>query len=356
MKVVVWGTGRTWFQYKHFLKNNIEIVAFVETAPMRGCFLGKKVIMPEELTSVEYDYIVIFSVYQDAIFEKMRQCNISENRAITFNQYGEYSSFVRDPFHRKLKNMRSRRENAKILITGLSYHNEGIDETKFDDPVVNMAMGSQDLFYDYEVAKYVMRTQNGGGISYCIIGMSYYSMEYDYSKSCNAQWIIRYYPEIADAHNMMDSAFFPAYAEKEIRRLSQYEYLSGIFETGRQDYEFSEEEGKRIAQTDFNKCYPLTIFENKCILNEYLTFLEDNHIKPIIVIMPAHYYYTHHVPPERKTLFYKSLNEVLISHRVQVLDYFDTYECPDAHYYHVSHFNEIGASVFTEKLIQDIRW
>ena len=59
--------------------------------------------------------------------------------------------------------MRSRRENAKILITGLSYHNEGIDETKFDDPVVNMAMGSQDLFYDYEVAKYVMRTQNGGG-------------------------------------------------------------------------------------------------------------------------------------------------------------------------------------------------
>lgn len=182
-------------------------------------------------------------------------------------------------------------------------------------------------------------------------------MEYDYSKSRNAQWIIRYYPEIVNSHNMMDSAFFPAYAEKEIRRLSRYDYLSDIFETDRHDYELSEEEGKRIAQTDFNKCYPLTIFENKCILSEYLAFLEDNNIKPIIVIMPAHYYYTRHVPEEKRTLFYKSLNEVLIRHnKVQVLDYFDTYECPDVHYYHVSHFNEKGASVFTKKLIQDIRW
>lgn len=167
MKVVIWGTGGTWAQYKYFLKHNIEIAAFVETAPMNDCFEGKRVIAPEELVSVEYDYIVIFSVYQDAILEKIRQCNINEGRVITFNQYGEYSSFVRDPFHKKLEKMRSLRGNAKILVTGLSYHNEGIDGTKFEYPVVNMAMGSQDLFYDYEVAKYVMHSRGGYKILYC---------------------------------------------------------------------------------------------------------------------------------------------------------------------------------------------
>lgn len=357
MKVVIWGTGGTWLQYKYFLKDGIEIVAYVETTPVNDCFEGKIVIAPEELASMQYDYIVIFSIYQDAIFEKIRQCNIDENRIISFSQYGEYSSFARDPFHKKLKNMCSLRESAQILVTGLSYHNEGIDETIFECPIINMAMGSQDLFYDYEVAKYVIQAQNTlRGIKYCIVGMSYYSMEYDYSKSRNAQWIIRYYPEILNAHNMMDSVFFSIYAEKEIKRLSQYGYLSDVFEVNRFNYKLSEEEGKRTAQTDFNKCYPLTLFENKCILNEYLTFLEDNHIKPIIVIMPAHYYYTRYVPQEKRALFHKSLEEVLIKHKVQVLDYFDSYQCPDTHYYHVSHFNETGASAFTKKLIQDIRW
>lgn len=193
-----------------------------------------------------------------------------------------------------------------------------------------------------------------GSIKYCLIGMSYYSMEYDYSKSHNAQWIIRYYPEIQNAHNMMDSSFFSTYAQKEIKRLSQYGYLSDVFKIGMFNCELSEEEGKRIAQTDFNKYYPLTIFENKCILNEYLTFLEDNHIKSIIVIMPAHCYYIRYVPREKRTLFYEAVNEVLNKYKVQVLDFFDSYKCPDTHYYHVSHFNKLGASVFTEKLIQDI--
>ncbi len=37
-------------------------------------------------------------------------------------------------------------------------------------------------------------------------------------------------------------------------------------------------------------------------------------------------------------------------------DGWKSYECLDTHYCHISHFNEAGASMLTEKLIQDIRW
>lgn len=182
-------------------------------------------------------------------------------------------------------------------------------------------------------------------------------MEYDYSKSRGAHGIIRYYPEISDPHNMMNSAFYPSYAEKEIRRLTQQcDGLSPVFDMKRPACKISEEEGKRAAQIDFNKQYPLTLFENQCILNSYLTFLEANDIKPIIVIMPAHSYYTRYVPGEKRALFYHALNEVLTMHDVQVLDYLDNFDCPDTCYYHVSHFNETGAEEFTKQLIRDIEW
>lgn len=181
-------------------------------------------------------------------------------------------------------------------------------------------------------------------------------MEYDFSKSRDAYRIIRYYPEILNAHNMMDSRFFPAYAKKETERMLKCEHLSYVFEVKTLNYMLNDEEGKRVAQKDFNKHYPLTIYENKLILDEYLSFLEANHIKPIMVIMPVHSLYKKYVPQEKRNMFYKVLNEILLRHNVQVLDYFDSYQCPDSHYSDVSHLNQTGAEAFTEKLIRDIEW
>lgn len=183
-------------------------------------------------------------------------------------------------------------------------------------------------------------------------------MEYDYSKSSGAGGIIRYYPEILDSHNMMDSEFFQIYVEREMKRIAQYSYLASVYDIKRRPKcKISEEEGRKTAEIDFNKHYPLTIFENQCILNNYLTFLESHNIKPIIVIMPAHPYYTKYIPQEKRELFHRSLNEVLAMHNnVQILDYLDSYECPETHYYHVSHFNETGAIEFTKRLICDINW
>ena len=221
-----------------------------------------------------------------------------------------------------------------------------------------MAMSAQDLFYDYKVAKYVIEEKRlGGGVKYCIVGLAYFSMEYDYSKSCAADQIIRYYPEISDSHNMMDSEFFPIFAEREIKRITQqYSYLASVFEMRGSACKLIDEEGRKQAEMDFNKHYPVTIFENQCILNNYLSFLENHKIKPIIVIMPAHSCYTKYIPLEKKELFHRVLDEVLSMHNVQVLNYLDSYECPETHYYHVSHFNETGASEFTKRLIHDIEW
>ena len=102
-KVVIWGTGKTYVNYKITLRNDLEIVAFVETKPKEPFFEGKPVVSPEELLTIKYDDIIVFSIYHDAIFDKMRECNI-KGEVILSNQYEQYVEYARlMAFHKKLK-------------------------------------------------------------------------------------------------------------------------------------------------------------------------------------------------------------------------------------------------------------
>lgn len=174
-KVVIWGTGATYANYKYILKDDLEIVAFVETKPKETFFEGKPVVSPEKLPAMEYDSIIIFSIYHDAIFDKIQECNI-KGEVILSNQYDQYEEYLRftgDSFHKKLEKLNELKQ-VEGFITGLSYHDQGISVNQFDCPVINMAMGSQDLFYDYEVAKYIIEEQGlrgGGKILHCWDGV-----------------------------------------------------------------------------------------------------------------------------------------------------------------------------------------
>lgn len=180
-RVVIWGTGTTYANYKFILKDDLEIVAFVETEPKETFFEGKPVLSPDELSTVEYDDIIVFSIYHDAIFDKVREYRI-KGEVILSDQYDQYEEYVRlsgeNPFHKKLNKLDGVK-NAEVLITGLSYHDEGISVDQFARPVINMAMGSQDLFYDYEMAKYVIEEKKiggGGKILHCWNGLFQYGI------------------------------------------------------------------------------------------------------------------------------------------------------------------------------------
>lgn len=68
----------------------------------------------------------------------------------------------------------------KIFATGISHAKNGIDVYQFDMPTLNLAVSSQDLYYDYLFAKKLLEIENVS-FKYAIIGLCPFSLHYDES-------------------------------------------------------------------------------------------------------------------------------------------------------------------------------
>ena len=65
---------------------------------------------------------------------------------------------------RALRYYKEHSTEYEIFATGLSYVRDAIDVTKFKKKTFNFGIGSQELYYDYKIAKFVLEVC-GGGIS-----------------------------------------------------------------------------------------------------------------------------------------------------------------------------------------------
>ena len=89
---------------------------------------------------------------------------------------------------------------CEIFITGLSYAQRGIDETLLNKKSVKLSSTSQDLYYDYVIAKDILSVSHN--FKYCILGMAYYSFDCDLSQQSEAWRIGKvYYPLYHDCHH-----------------------------------------------------------------------------------------------------------------------------------------------------------
>lgn len=360
VNIIIWGIGETFKRNMSLLKKNIKIIAFIESFPSTDFFLDKKVISPDEHINYIYDYIVVFSLYESEIKKKAEEVAIPKEKILIFSQeeFYEYSEYFRNPFHKKLEKFNQCNKKIELLCTGISYHNNGIDTDCLPVPSFNMALRAQDLFYDYEFLRYLVDNRKEKlNLKYVIIGLSYYSFEYDFSKSVNNKEIIRYYPEIKKAHNLMEDEYFGDFVKKEKERLKKLSWYEFIMDIRKPEYKITDEEGKRNATQDFNKNYPITVYENKNILNNMILYLKQHNIKIKILIMPTTKVYAKYCSKQTKEKFYKQLNEIVTNNKdIQIIDCFDSYECDNEDYYHVTHFNNEGAHRFTEYLSEIIEW
>ncbi len=247
----------------------------------------------------------------------------------------------------------------EIFISGISYHNDGIDETVFlkktGKETVNFAIRGQDLFYDHQIARLLDREKRLQNATHYIIGLCYYSFDHDLSKTKNGWEIMRYYPYIREQHNLASAGSFEAFVFKVKEYMDNNKIYHRLFD--KQNLcSVNDVEGEKTAKSDFKKNNPVTVWENKEILKQFLKFLKEREIKPIVVIMPAVEGYVKACPQAVKNRFYASLTECTEGMDIQILDYFGKYYADVSDYYHVTHFNAKGAERFTEKLIQDIIW
>ena len=111
-------------------------------------------------------------------------------------------------------------------------------------------------------------------------------------------------------------------------------------------------EAKRNSSMDYKD----TRYENEKILDNYIHFLKENNIKPIIVICPTSSYYRKYFNNNKKTTFYNILNRINEKYNVQVIDYFQSCLFQDDDFWDYSHLNGKGAEKFTKILNEEIEW
>lgn len=353
--------------------NRASIIAYIEDDEMKigEMHNGKQIFSIDDAINLEYDYIVITSFGYKKITSKLlgRGVNVNKILPYYFNADKDLELQVFNNLYRKFEQTVINKD-IEVISTGISYTQCAIKEQSLSRNAFNFALGNEDLYYNYKVFEHILNNYErlNQTLKYVIIGLSYYSFQYDLSKSSICKRVGRYYDVLGDMHNFNPIHYYVldnyndenVYVQMKIEDEIYSKIKKNILKVhvGREEeiFKLSDFAGKVSAEEDAHKDYPETVVENKKIFDDYLKLIKSKNIKPIIIVAPSSQYYCKHFPKTMKEDFYSIINEFKDKYYFQFLDYFDCNLFDDKDFWHVSHLNENGGQKFTEILEKNIVW
>ena len=223
---------------------------------------------------------------------------------------------------------------GSTLITGSSHALYGIQENCWNN-AFNCSMHSQDIFYNFQCAKRVLNAAEPGRFVRCIIIMGYYvpSQDLSLNKRNREIWISKvYYPIFRDAHHwenpshmdLWDGIEISAPAESSvtpefiksvceqaaIHKLLKYgTYFSELNPRGnyfglKDPWEQVPQKirlalGKERAEGhNLFIRYKNSFLENKSLFKDFIRFLHDRGVQPIVAVTPFTPEYNHFLQAE----------------------------------------------------------
>jgi hypothetical protein len=332
----------------------------------------------ENLHKYSFDNIVILTDPHEKVQQKLSN-QFGEDKIINFHGSAKvYMSNYDSLYHKKnywfsllYSNLEKamKDQSVETIVTGSSHALHGIDVNLMRTETVKLCIRSQDLYYDYLLAKKAIGSNSN--IKQCIIGLSYFSIGYDLSLSTKSTHLVDqvYYPVLKDSHHYSLSKTY--IKPKGIENINEYyiapspfddedlmtEYLSSY--NYNKNPEFNEtwnkpcEDfpiewlGRKRARLHNKSIYPKTISENKKILESYINLLLQKGIKPIIVVFPTTEYYYSYISKSIKSIMYQTLEELKLKFNFTFYDYaasplFDLHDFADC-----DHLNKKGAAKMT---------
>ena len=277
--------------------------------------------LKECISKLQFDYLLFLSDQRSA-------CSSLKNQ---FRNYGLPKEKVIDvicvnsDLHFRMKRaMQYYKEHSaefEMFATGLCYAEIGLDVNQFKRKLFNFGRGSQDLYYDYQMAKFV--TAQGGRGKYALINLAPYSFHYDLSKSYYAsRYIFQYFLAFNDLNNYWVSV-------EDYQKFFSKKYLNNQLDFSDFDLNNMYFDNKRFTcgqtihsrlnartRTDVwkNREFFKTRTENIKILDDYLTLCEKNNITPIMFIAPATECYKKYFNKKMLNEFYYLVNQALKKH------------------------------------------
>lgn len=353
INVILFGTGKASLIVKSSLKSETNILCYCDNNKNKWNEIHEEkiVISPEEITNFDYDYVIIASQFNATIYNQLISLGINKKKIFQFYVYLDYCS---DIITNKIKNFISEK-NCEVVATGLSYMDYALAASDSITNLFNFANASQDLFYDYSIIKFIYDNYNEKfrNIKCVLIGISYYSFQYDMSLSAMKDKVPFYYKAIGLSHNFHEVNKISEMIEinnkiaKKLLKLNEKNYPNiNWYNDVEQRMHINEAEGKKQAELDCSKNYPKTVGENFRILSKYLSMLNDNDIQPIILICPTSEYYYKNFSEKMIKEFNDNINKLKKKHHFEVVDLFKVKGFFDDDFYDVSHLNYIGSKKF----------
>ena len=376
--ILVYGINNMYFIITELLDvDKVEILAFIDDSNENvGKTINGKLIVDINTLNYNYDYVLLTAGNYETLNRSILKGILDSNKIIDFYRY--YITYFDYNFYKKYFDFIESSKKFEGTITGLSYQEVGIIPQYLDNKFYNFAVSSQDIFYDYEIMKYMLTFKKmKENVKYAIIGLSYYSFQYDMSRSSRkirtncygtifhnmhnydcAEESTLFYKKFIDSIKYIFCESFTRKIYSLIKEPTE-KYLEGIFNTKFDSKKLkydSTRELKQSVEMDFNKDYPVTVIENIEILKKYLQLLKENDIKPILVVCPQNKFYCKYSSEKMKNDFLNIINKLKNVYSFQFIDYFSSDEFKDSDFYDISHLNYKGAEKFTKILDKIIEW
>ncbi|MCM1156658.1 MAG: hypothetical protein NC314_07935 [Roseburia sp.] len=347
---------------------------------------------PEELEQsmlLQYDAVVVAirdAKYAGYLYELI-VCILNDDDSRVINFYAIYRAMVPDMIaDRVMKN--PLRQSYEGMILGISHANYGIIPRCLKVPFCNLAVPSQDLYYNLKTFAYCMSHYRSkiSGLKYMVLDLFDYTyFNYDVSLSKTAVSYYYYYGGYTlDAHNFAKNKNFD-YSFEHMQILQQEKKLEGIsrekmalwetiFDNVHEKTNYREFdnpvnlfERARIVKTKdleeyqvytsiVRNTYQETIQENiECFYKLLDLIYELNPDMKVFVVLLPRYVKAEEKAVEAyagwKKIFYEIIEESGKHYPFQFMD-FKEHEISRerACYYDVSHLNYYGAMKFTRML------
>lgn len=199
----------------------------------------------------------------------------------------------------------------------------------------------------------------GGGHSrfhYALIGLASFSFNYDTSKATNLSFLMLHYLiSFGDVHNF----HMPAEDYKKLLR-PQYFSMRLPLEPFDVNNPFGTKtplrfmtpkvrlEAREVINSWSRRYFPETRDENVKILDDYLTFCGQNHIRPVMFLPPATEGYKKHFNKPMIDEFYYIVGQACKKHPYAIfIDGWKLQGFTDRDFYDASHMNIQGAAKFS---------
>ncbi|MFA5524724.1 MAG: hypothetical protein WDA24_10245 [Tissierellales bacterium] len=379
-RIIIYGLNEISIKVKELINyNSCELICFISSDSnyIHRKIDGIEIISYNQMSGYAYDYLIITDTDVEVINKMLMDKKLNEEQIFNYIYYIYAYGFYASPeFFINYSKFLNSNKKYDGIITGISYTQKGICTELLRERFFSFANPTQDLFYDHEMMKLALSFLDvKETIKYVIIGLCYYSFQYDLSRSIQSNRCNYYYLVTKSYHNYSQ-------AEKGEKFLSDFNKVSNkilienhdrIFIEGHEEKyieiinkgkelkfdssllsEVEKEKCIDAVKQEFNKDYPLTVEENKAIFKEYLELLYSHNIKPVIAIPPETRLYRDNISQRIKDEFYSIINEFQKKYDFQFLDYFYSDYFDDSDFYDVSHLNNKGSEKWTKLLDKDI--